>query len=277
MNLWVNPDYFLNPGDRKYALYALLESHGVKLRNYKGLEIASSDFRDLFEAIDYTHMIKPVIASDILRLLSLFHEGGIYFDADTMFKSSLPLEPIEFKEDQTIIIDETRLDPLSVQETSVMNSFLASTRGAKEISILLTQIQGNISKNPLEKLLEWNVDDVIDNTGPGLLFKLGGGDVTGDMNTVTRAEALDIHSKTFSYSRKHYPELLSFKSHACDGSWYEAAKLNLKRRDQGKVLAAAALLCWKKGGYTDESILKKGFTVPDLDSDDLSRPGCCVM
>jgi hypothetical protein len=292
VNLWVNPEFFSSPESPSYKIFAMLGIHGIQLRNYEELRGVSEDGRlnDLISRAGELHLTKPVISSDILRLLVLHFEGGFYFDTDTVFKKPLPSDPIKClrkctKEEvysyRTFIIDERHEDDRwSVNQTCIVNSFLASVSYSKEALSLLEKMHTNLSKYSVDEMEKWNVSTVISKTGPELLYTLGGGPFVEDgALVVIKERALEIHAETFHYSRKHYPALLDFKYHMFDGAWYDADKANLKNRDMAKGVAMAGFLLWRKTGFADTESLKKGNFEPRVDFDDLSKetPACSIM
>ncbi len=232
INLWINPQYFsADPKVKLCPRYAFLQKYGVTLRNYS--EELKDESASVLEAVNYLHMRRPVVASDILRLVALGREGGIYYDADTYFRKPLP-PTIVFFADTSFIVDETGSSSSDHPSSELSNSFLASLPGGKEITFLLDNIQKGLRTTTPQILAAINDLTIIKTTGPIAL----------------RLYLAKLRSP-FDFSRLNYPGLSGVKSHTYDGVWRSSrgdAKVQKEREHRrSDALAGAGIVLWRMG------------------------------
>ncbi|MEM8662761.1 MAG: glycosyltransferase [Pseudomonadota bacterium] len=115
-------------------------------------------FRDGAWAVHFDRAPHPSMQADLLRIVDLYADGGMYLDADMVLKRPLPfaLPPSPFF-----------IQWASGHRTNVANWFLASPKGHPVFAAILDIIDERLSSLPIDDNGRYVSANLISETGPG--------------------------------------------------------------------------------------------------------------
>lgn len=143
-----------------------------KQKGYQHFIYTDQDM-DLFVRQNYSGLFETYIAlpliqkTDLLRLLLVYHFGGLYSDLDTFCKVSLDTLFLEFPDAEIIVgleadTDEETKETFELARTKqICNWTFAARKGNSVLKAVIDAVINNIKNNPDLPTL--------DKTGPGIL------------------------------------------------------------------------------------------------------------
>lgn len=202
--VWRDPDYFNeagefapdpNKGNFEWDYY--LQSLGVKFANPATLEVLPAHriaFKIALKEVDK----RPVIASDIIRLLALRSQPGFYLDMDIFLTNPLPRYSLALHHRQKVLTAVTKLPYIKNSSPFFYsNYFIAATPDSPVVTKWLDRLCTELlSLGDISSMSAFEATSV---TGP---------DLTGK-----------FVRKSYSASHLSFPNLAKCIRHYNEGSW----------------------------------------------------------